>query len=252
MAGTRLISFALIGLVMTAAVTQAGPTSRILGGNDAETAQFPHSVSIRVDDAHVCGGSIISENYVITAGHCVSEVAATSVAPSRVSVRVGSINQFAGGQIVSCKSVVIHPSYGNFLHDVAIVALAEPLEFNEKVNKVTLASAEDVYEEGTPVTVTGWGLMETGSSPYKLQHATLSVLSAPECELQAGYGYDSVLCLQHPDNVGICRGDYGTGVVSGGKLIGVGSFSFGTCGTKYPDVSTKVSFYNDWINSVIA
>ncbi|XP_013112887.2 chymotrypsin-1 [Stomoxys calcitrans] len=253
MAGTRQISLALfVGLVLAIAVVQAGPTSRILGGSDAAAAQYPHSVSIRVDDAHVCGGTIVSEKYILTAAHCVSEVATTSIAPSRVNVRVGSINQFAGGQIVPCQSVVIHPNYGSFLHDIAIVGLSEPLQFNDKVNKVSLAFAEDVFEEGTPVTVTGWGLQESGSSPYKLQHVTMSVLSGPECELQAGYGYDSVICLDHPENTGFCRGDDGAGVVSGTKLIGVASFSFGNCGTKYPDVSSKVSFYREWIDGVMA
>lgn len=78
MAGKRLISLALVGLLMAIACVQAGPTSRIWGGSDAATAQYPHVVSVRVDDAHTCVGSIISNKFIITAAHCVSEISTTS------------------------------------------------------------------------------------------------------------------------------------------------------------------------------
>ncbi|XP_037818180.1 trypsin beta [Lucilia sericata] len=241
---------AFLGL-FTIVCTQAVPSSRILGGTDASSGQYPWVTSIRVDGAHACVGSIINEEFIVTAAHCVSSLGATSIESSRVTARVGSVNQFAGGQIVKIRSIVIYPSYGNFLHDIALLKLDQSLVFNDKINKISLTT-DDEIEEGTSVFVTGWGLQETGSSPYKLQYATMSVLSGPECELQAGYGYDSVICLNHTENAGICRGDDGAGVVTGNKLVGVASFSFGSCGTKYPDVSSKISYYRSWINNVIA
>lgn len=47
------------------------PQSRIVGGQLAATAQFPFQVSLRYFGSHICGGSIISENYILTAAHCV-------------------------------------------------------------------------------------------------------------------------------------------------------------------------------------
>lgn len=138
------------------------------------------------------------------------------------------------------------------MHDIALLRLDQNLIFTDKINKISLAADDDVTEAGTAVYVAGWGLQENGSSPYKLQHISMSVLSSQECELIAGYGHESVICLNHPENQGLCRGDDGAGVVEGNKLIGVASFSFGSCGTKYPDVSSKISYYSSWINSVIA
>merc|ERR1712145_19471 len=50
-----------------------GPPSkdRIVGGFEAEPNQWPWQVALFVDNAWFCGGSLISENYVLTAAHCV-------------------------------------------------------------------------------------------------------------------------------------------------------------------------------------
>lgn len=137
------------------------------------------------------------------------------------------------------------------MHNIAILKVDQALKFGDKINNISLANEEDVIEEGTLVSVAGWGLQESGSSPYKLQQVEMPVLSGPECELQAGYGYDSIICLAHPEKRGICRGDDGAGIVSDMKLVAVASFSFGSCGTKYPDITSKVSYYRSWIDSNI-
>lgn len=48
------------------------PQPRIVGGNSASEGQFPHQVLLRIGNNGLCGGSIISENYVVTAAHCVT------------------------------------------------------------------------------------------------------------------------------------------------------------------------------------
>lgn len=170
---------------------------------------------------------------------------------------MGSINQFAGGSLVDIKEVTIHPSYGNFLHDIAILTLTTPLTFTEKINKIALPEAAvagddkpEVPADGTPVYVTGWGEQLDGNSNYKLQKANLKTLSKPNCEMEAGYGYDSVLCLTSAEKQGVCRGDDGAGVVDdAGTLVGLVSFFFGNCGTKSPDVSSRISYYREWIDA---
>ena len=49
----------------------AGRDSRIIGGSDAAEGQFPYQVSLKLYGRHICGGSVIAANWVITAAHCV-------------------------------------------------------------------------------------------------------------------------------------------------------------------------------------
>ncbi|EDV46405.1 chymotrypsin-1 [Drosophila erecta] len=244
----------IFGLILT---TEASPQGRILGGEDVAQGEYPWSASVRYNKAHVCSGTIISISHILTAAHCVSSVGTTPVEASTLAVRVGTINQYAGGIIVNVKKVVIQPSYGNFLHDIAILELDESLLFNTRVAAIALPpkveESEDVDAElpnGTPVYVAGWGELSNGTASYKQQKANFNTLSRSLCEWEAGYGYASVVCLSRAEGEGICRGDAGAPVIDEKNVLrGVTSFQFGPCASKYPDVATRVSYYLSWIEA---
>ena len=44
---------------------------RIVGGSDASQGEFPWMVSITRRGGHFCGGTLITKNHVLTAGHCI-------------------------------------------------------------------------------------------------------------------------------------------------------------------------------------
>lgn len=66
----RLIIIAVVFLV--AQVDAFFLNSRIINGRPARPGQFPYIISLRYDNRHVCGGSIISRDYIVTAAHCVA------------------------------------------------------------------------------------------------------------------------------------------------------------------------------------
>ncbi|KAH8397797.1 hypothetical protein KR222_001968, partial [Zaprionus bogoriensis] len=258
-----VMSHALLALLaLVATTTLALPQGRLLGAEDAKVGEFPWLGSLRLDNAHVCSTTIISSTHMLTAAHCVSDLGIQPVDVSRLSCRVGSINQYSGGSIVYFSNVLIHSSYGNFLHDLALLTVSTPLTLGERINVIALPAAkeetgegededeEEVPVNGTSVYVAGWGEQLDGTANYKLQKTNLNTLSKPYCELSAGYGYDSTLCLTSAEKQGVCRGDAGAAVVGDDKiLLGVVSFFFGNCGTQYPDVSTRISYYLEWIEA---
>lgn len=59
-------------ICLTSVISQ--DLDRVLGGSNAKEGQFPYQVSIKVHGSHVCGGSIVSDYFVLTAAHCVENV----------------------------------------------------------------------------------------------------------------------------------------------------------------------------------
>lgn len=47
---------------------------RVIGGSDAQKGQFPFQISLRVGGSHVCGGTIITNKFILTAAHCVENI----------------------------------------------------------------------------------------------------------------------------------------------------------------------------------
>lgn len=64
----------LIVFLARAITAQHISPERVIGGSDAQEGQFPYQVSLRVGGLHVCGGTIISSHFILTAAHCVEKV----------------------------------------------------------------------------------------------------------------------------------------------------------------------------------
>ncbi|EDW81902.1 uncharacterized protein Dwil_GK25504 [Drosophila willistoni] len=252
----------LLGLFALGALASP-PQGRILGGEDVVAGEYPWSASLRVDKTHVGSATIIGQNKLLTAGHLVSKIGTTPLDVSSVAVRVGSINQYAGGTILDVCDIVIHPSYGNFVHDIAVLTLCVDLEFTDKIAAATLPTKAEEPEEGedapstelpngTPVYVAGWGEQSDGSLAYKQQKSNFNTLSSSNCEYECGFGYEHSLCLTTGANQGICRGDAGSAVLDDNNiLVGLASFIFGDCGSDYPNIAVRIYYYLDWINSLL-
>lgn len=169
-----------------------------------------------------------------------------SFAAHRVSVRVGSVNIYAGGKIVNVSQVAVHENYGNFINDLAVVTLAEKLVKSDKIDFINVATAEPA--ENTQITIAGWGSTEIGgANSYRLQKGDGKTISHTDCEESIGFGYEHVLCVASPVGKGMCNGDAGAPAVSKNTLVAIGSFSIGTCATEFPDVYTSLAAYKDWL-----
>jgi len=98
--------------------------NRIVGGETASVAAWTWAVSLNIANTYLCGGSIISSSWVITAAHCVNGYRASSI-----TVYAGSNLRWSGTQSRVASQVVVHPDYNTdtYVNDIALLKLATPL-----------------------------------------------------------------------------------------------------------------------------
>lgn len=225
---------------------------RIVGGEETTIEAAPYQVSLQHNGRHFCGGSIISKNWVVTAGHC------TDFPASGYLIRSGSTNVNSGGSVHRVQQVIRHENYGSDRHgipsnDVALLRVvdSDAFQFNNARKPISLYQGSPDALVNKYGLITGWGTTETGKLPLRLRKVSVPIISRPSCneayrevggipqwEICAGVakgGKDS------------CQGDSGGPFVVNGKLVGIVSWGMG-CGTpKYPGVYTDVSHYGSWI-----
>ncbi|CAF1271747.1 unnamed protein product, partial [Adineta steineri] len=114
--------------------------TRILGGETAGANNWGWVVSVKVetsgDRVKLCGGSILSSTWIITAAHCVSGVTA-----SKVTIYAGSNAKYDGQSRVA-STITVHPSYNSNTKadDIALIQLSTPLTMSTAVKPICIPS----------------------------------------------------------------------------------------------------------------
>ncbi|XP_068410842.1 ovochymase-2 [Eschrichtius robustus] len=217
--------------------------SRIVGGRQVEKGSYPWQVSLKRRQKHVCGGTIISPEWVITAAHCVAN---RNIA-STFNVTAGEYDLSyiePGEQTLTIETIIIHPYFSTkkpMDYDIALLKMAGAFHFDQSVGPVCLPEPGEQFEPGFICTTTGWGrLNEDGVVPQVLQEVNLPILTQDECitallTLQKPISGRTFLCTGFPDGGrDACQGDSGGSLMCRNKkgtwtLAGVTSWGLG-CG----------------------
>ncbi|XP_046599054.1 transmembrane protease serine 9 [Neodiprion lecontei] len=223
--------------------------SRIVGGSYTSIEQYPYQASLQRNGHHVCGGSIISNTWILTAAHCIRNYSHTVF-----KVRTGSSYYDSGGRLTSVACILVNENFDLITldYDIAAVELTRPLAFNSHTLPIALATRAQVLRVGQVATVTGWGTtMSSGTLSRRLQKVDLPLIAWADC-LKSYVEHpitERMLCAGHLHTGGqdACQGDSGGPIVLNGKLIGIVSWGFGCALPSYPGVYTRVLYFRDWI-----
>lgn len=224
------------------------PGTLIVGGGDS-TEQYDWMASLQRDGQHSCGASLIDSEWVLTAAHCVQDVA-----PADLGLRIGSPTYTNGGTEAGVSQIVVHPDYATQTPhgDLAL------LKLDHAVQEEPIDIADASGEVGTPSRIIGWGLTcpvrGCGDPPEHLQELPTNVTTDSLCSLSS-IDADTEICTGSEKPLSnACFGDSGgpqlEGTPGDWRLTGITS-RLGSvvpvCGTA-PSVYTDATAYKAWIS----
>ncbi|KAG5679407.1 hypothetical protein PVAND_008975 [Polypedilum vanderplanki] len=242
--------------------------TRIVGGSNAAVAQFPHAAALFLflkTGESFCGGSIIHDQYILTAAHCLDDIL-------RIEVQAGTLNIFQG---VPRYRETVQPSHTRQHHqydsdtlrnDIGLIYLMRPIPFSPAIRPIALPSRVTATStfQGMLTTVIGWGRFEDAKQSLSdtLQFVRLPIVQDRQCTTVYNQFYNffdtrTNICASGSHARSTCNGDSGGSMTidTNGRptLIGIVSFGSSTCEGGLPVAMTRVTAYLDWIaaNSLV-
>lgn len=209
---------------------------RIVGGEETTIRDNPHQISLQYKKTHICGGSIISDIWVLTAAHCLD----WGPGNENLTIRAGSSSHSTDGTIHPIFYYHIHEEYtpSDYIRDVATIRVRLPFANGPTRSIVALADSEWIHGN---VTISGWGKNAEGVIPDTLWKVVIPVVDRKTCnDKWDGLIMDDMICA---GDIGIdsCDGDSGGGAIQNGIQYGIISWGGTICGTALPGVYTNIA-----------
>jgi secreted trypsin-like serine protease len=214
----------------------SSPSSAVVGGGNASPGEYP-SVAEITFGPFLCTGTLVTADWVLTAGHCSNITAGTVASPASwppqlINVRIGGVTR-TDGEKRTVSRVVMHPDYlltnG---YDISLLQLSQSSTMVP--TQVAGAGERSIWSAGTLETIVGWGVTEEGGSrPQNLQEAQVPITTDAYCSGAYDDSFDpaTMVCAGFPEGgVDTCQGDSGGpmfGRTSTGTLRVVGATSWG-------------------------
>ena len=235
-------------------------TPSIVGGNDANIADYPWHVALTTSSGfQFCGASVVDAEWILTAAHCLGG--------SLPYIRAGVTNRNDNsGQDRAVVQQYLHPDFVTVTQgdDIALLKLGEPLDLSDPnvavIPIATQAHRDAGFEDaGVPSVVTGWGALYSGGpSPNILQVVEVPIVSNE----QAQTGYPGTTITDDMLAAGVwgvggkdaCQGDSGgplavpfEGSPVGYVIAGITSWGDGCADATAMGMYARVSYFQQWL-----
>ncbi len=233
--------------------------AKITGGEDAVISDFPWQIFFISGD-YQCGGSIISNKWIVTAAHCTQNDSGTPIPADEMFVRVGVNDPYDSlqGKTYAVKKVIVNAGFNNqtLLNDIALLELEDTINC-PNASPIRLITAADVAagatDPGVMAWVTGWGLTQVYPQvlPLSLMKLQLPIISNAQASVIWGNNIPAtdIMAGYLNGNKDACNGDSGgplvVPVLGEYKLAGIVSWGSQECNTY--GAYTRESDFETWI-----
>ncbi|XP_077565115.1 trypsin-1-like [Haemaphysalis longicornis] len=241
-------------------------SERIVGGREALYREFPWQVSLRVGRKHLCGATLITPRWVLSAAHCLR-----SRQPGDFSVDAGvhklSLDN-AQKQIRQGVEKFAHKGFRlwTFRNDIGLLKVDSPFDIAGSEGYIgTICLPPKGYKVTGDIVISGWGTTrEGGFASDVLQVVSVPAIGDSMCYYRyfsfwslfigGNIHYDSMFCAgERRGGKDSCQGDSGGPAVQyvdgSALLVGVVSWGEGCARAGKPGVYTEVSYFLDWIRA---
>ncbi|XP_029432179.1 trypsin-like [Rhinatrema bivittatum] len=237
-----------VTVLLLLAAAAAREDHRIIGGYEPVAHSQPWLASLYYFDEHVCGGTLITTNWVLTAAHCKL---------SHLQIRLGEHNIHhpeGTEQFLYAAEMFPHQDFNpaTYVNDIMLLKLNAPAVLNDYVKPLLLPTLYPPVNKHC--LVCGWGTTTSPEEtfPDTLQCVNVTITCHDYC--QEAYAEDTItnnmLCAGVPEGgKDSCQGDSGGPLVCDGEIQGIVSWGHHPCAFPgKPGIYTKVYQYLEWID----
>ncbi|NOZ08170.1 MAG: trypsin-like serine protease, partial [FCB group bacterium] len=235
---------------------------RIVGGTEVDPPfQYTWMAAV-FPGPYLCGGTLIDDEWIVTAAHCVEGIAAADTEVILGAHELWNPYENPGVRVtMNVTDIYIHPAYDNLTqdNDLALLHLdgIAPADFTP----LPLISDPTLDDAGNLARVMGWGTTSSGGdvSPVLLE-VDVPIISNTVCNEPAHYGgwvTDNMICAGDIVDGGedSCQGDSGGPLMvdngRGWELVGIVSWGIGCAEPAHPGVYTRVYNYLSWLDGYL-
>ncbi|XP_016988126.2 serine protease grass [Drosophila rhopaloa] len=235
---------------------------RIIGGRNAKINSTPWMAMILDENGYRCGGSLITNLFVLTAAHCTGD--------TKLKVRLGQyrlewncrgVNCLGSAQEFTVGATYIHSEYSRGSHDIALLKLDTRVQFTNRIRPICLLMDplfRHLDDHIIKFRTYGWGQTESGELGQVIQTTSLYNLPRANCFRQ--YRFNVIdgnhICAERA-TAGTCKGDSGgplTAIVKYAHRDTIFQFGIVSAGEKTCEkasIFTNVMAHLNWIESIV-
>jgi len=184
----------------------------IIDGQSTPPDRYPYAASLLMNNAHVCGGTLIAPDIILTAGHCSGFFDSVLIGLHNILQKPTPKELYGTYNHLIVEQHILHPKHGNvIMNDFALAKLYGKASF---VNPVRINNRRDVPKVNDELIVMGWGVtqeFESSSNSDVLRSVNLTSMSNDDCDNSSGmwngdvvsytgYVADNMMCAYSTKN----------------------------------------------------